>query len=100
MTSWHKTSLRSIWICSLIGLLSASMAVAIPSTATAALLIENEFTGTGPLKITLEQESIKDVVDCTESTLKGTVSSPLDAKAKLSNYPRTPGRGRSYVALG
>jgi hypothetical protein len=88
--SWHKTFIaRSIGICSLVVLLSASTAAVIPSIATAALLIENAFTGTGSLKITLEQEGIKDVVDCTGSTLKGTVSSPADAKAKLSSWTMT-----------
>lgn len=57
--------------------------------AAAALVIENDFTGTGSLKITLEQEGIKDVVECTGSTLKGTVSSPPDAKAKLSSWTMT-----------
>jgi hypothetical protein len=67
-------------------MLGAGLALAAPSTAAAALVIENDFTGTGTLKITLEQEGIKDVVDCTGSTLKGTVSSPPDAKAKLSSW--------------
>jgi hypothetical protein len=65
------------------------MAAALPSPAAAALVIENDFTGTGPLKITLEQEGIKDVVECTGSTLKGTASSPPDAKAKLSSWTMT-----------
>jgi hypothetical protein len=59
------------------------------SSAGAAIVIENNFTGTGPLKITLEQEGIKDVVDCTGSTFKGTVSNPPDAKAKLSSWTMT-----------
>lgn len=90
MGSLHVTpgsfSLSRLWICSLTVLFVTSLACAIPSAAQAGLIIENNFSGSGNLEITLESGGIKDVVTCTSSSIAGQVSSPPDAKAKLTSW--------------
>lgn len=85
----RMTRVQVLRICLLAFAVSTIWGGAIPSLAGASLVIKNDFTGAGALKITLEQEGIKDSVDCTGSTLKGTVSNPADAKAKLSSWTMT-----------
>jgi hypothetical protein len=67
----------------------AVWAGAVPSFAGAALVIENNFTGTGPLKITLEKGAEDHFVTCTGSTISGTTYSPPTANAQINSWSVT-----------
>jgi hypothetical protein len=83
-----------VWL----GLCLILCAAAAPSTSSAAIVIENNnfagnsFTGTGPLRIKLTEAigERSNRIECTNSTLSGTVTSPIpDSHANITSWTMT-----------
>lgn len=85
MGRFEMSAARSLWTCLLALMVGASIAGAAPSSARA-LAIENDFTGTGSLKLGMNF-FMNNFIKCTSATIKGTVSKPIpDAKATISSW--------------
>jgi hypothetical protein len=84
----HPVRLSSAWLLRssrLVALAFLSIAVVAASSANASVVLKNDFTGTGALK--LKMEFFHDqYVQCTSSVIKGTVSKPADAKATITSW--------------
>ncbi len=75
---------RSLWTCLLAILLSATIAGGTPSSAAAVVVVENNFAGSGTLKLTMNSFS-GNFLKCT-SSVKGTASYPPNEKASITEW--------------
>lgn len=75
-SAWFQVCLVTVALCAGI----------VPSAASAGVVIENDFTGTGSLKITLNGFGETHIVSCSSSTTTGVDTNPISSQATIEGW--------------